>query len=88
MTLDTVDDLHRSWAGAGVTEVEAIDASAVAVVDTAGMQLLVALVLELGRSGRRWSWSGVSEPVRQAAERLGLSDVLFVPSPSAPQGAA
>jgi len=86
MTLDTVDGLHRNWVA--LADVDTIDASAVAVVDTAGMQLLVALVLELGRRGRRWSWSGLSEPVRQASERLGLNDVLLIPSPSAPQGAA
>jgi len=81
MTIETVESLHQEWIA--VADFEAIDAGAVARVDTAGIQLLVAMVLPRKRRGGPWTWVGVSPALREMAARLGLSDVLSIPSSSA-----
>jgi len=84
ITFETVDVIHRGWVDA--VDIDTVDASGVTQIDTAGLQLLLALLLSLHRAGRPWSWVGVSDAVRQTAQRLGLSDMLLIPVPS--KGAA
>lgn len=53
-----------------------MDLSAVSRIDTAGLQLLAAFVLELGRRGHLVHWRGVSAGVAEAARIAGLAEVL------------
>jgi anti-anti-sigma regulatory factor len=53
-----------------------IDGRAVARIDTAGLQLLVAFAQRQGLSGRRLVWSGVSAELLRASRQLGLVEAL------------
>jgi anti-anti-sigma regulatory factor len=56
-----------------------IDAGAVERIDTAGLQLLVALVRRQQQTGRRLEWKAVSAELRLCGERLGLLGALDLP---------
>lgn len=58
-----------------VTAVE-LDLSGVTRIDTAGMQLLLAFVLEMRRHGRQLTLSNPSENVSQSARFAGLTELL------------
>ncbi len=53
-----------------------LEASKVRRVGTAALQVLLALQLELGKTGRSLVWVGASESLRAAALTLGLSQAL------------
>ncbi|MEJ0100940.1 MAG: STAS domain-containing protein [Pseudomonadota bacterium] len=53
-----------------------IDGGAVERIDTAGLQLLVALALEQRHAGRRLEWKAASAELRKCAQRLALFEVL------------
>ena len=53
-----------------------VDGSAVERVDTAGLQLLVALVRRQQQSGRRIEWKAASPELLKCGERLGLLEAL------------
>lgn len=53
-----------------------LDLLEVSRIDTAGLQLLAAFVLELGRRGHRVHWRGVSANVAEAVRIAGLGGVL------------
>jgi phospholipid transport system transporter-binding protein len=53
-----------------------LDATAVERVDTAALQLLVAFHRDALARGGKVAWAGVSTPLREAAERLGLAQAL------------
>ena len=55
-----------------------IDASELWRVDTAGIQLLVALVSEASTQNRQLSWQKKSVELTECAQRLGLSDILLI----------
>ncbi len=55
-----------------------IDASALKRIDTAGMQLLLAVVKDATVKGCSVQWSGVSDILSQSAHWLGMSKVLGV----------
>ena len=57
-----------------------LDASAVERVDTAALQLLVAFHRDALARGGKITWAGVSTPLREAAERLGLTKALALPA--------
>ncbi len=57
-----------------------LDASAVERVDTAALQLLVAFHRDALARGGKITWAGVSTPLREAAERLGLTQALALPA--------
>jgi phospholipid transport system transporter-binding protein len=63
----------RAAIDSGVAE---IDASAVATVDTAGVQLLVAAVLSAARLGKPLRWRAASPALTEAAAQLGLAASL------------
>ncbi len=65
--------LKTAVAGGGAIT---LDASRVDAVDTAGLQVLVALARSLRQAGRTLSWQGVSTPLRSAAEVLALDGIL------------
>ena len=58
----------------------ALDATAVQRVDTAVLQLLVAFHRDAQTRGEYITWTGVSAPLREAAERLGLTQALVLPA--------
>ena len=66
-------ELARALASEGTLR---LDASELTRVDTAGLQLLAAWILELGQRGRVAHWAGASEALRESARIAGLSAVL------------
>lgn len=65
-----------------ITEIEApvqIDVSAVEEIDTAGMQLLLALVNEFNTQSVKSEWQSPSEVLSQTASILGMSEALALP---------
>lgn len=63
---------------AGAAEIE-IDASRVQSIDTAGLQLLAALVREARARNLVLRWRAPSKALREGAARLGLGPVLRLP---------
>jgi phospholipid transport system transporter-binding protein len=57
-----------------------LDAAAVTRVDTAALQLLVAVQSDARARGEPIAWANVSAPLREAAERLGLTQALVLPA--------
>ncbi len=57
-----------------------VDAAAVETVDSAGLQLLAALVRSTQSRGGQVHWSGVAPPFTEAATTLGLGDMLGIPA--------
>jgi phospholipid transport system transporter-binding protein len=57
-----------------------LEAIEVERVDTAALQLLVAFHRDAQARGRQVAWAGVSVPLRDAAERLGLTKTLAMPA--------
>jgi anti-anti-sigma regulatory factor len=53
-----------------------IDASAVAKIDTAGVQLLMTLVFDRRLASVATRWEGVTPPLRAAARSLGLESAM------------
>jgi anti-anti-sigma regulatory factor len=53
-----------------------VDGGGVERIDTAGLQLLVALVRRQQQAGRRLEWCAASPELRKCGERLGLIAVL------------
>ena len=61
-----------------------LDLGGVSRIDTAGLQLLTALVLELGQQGRIVHFCEVSAQVTEAARVTGLSSILGLEPKSRP----
>jgi anti-sigma B factor antagonist len=59
-----------------------LDLSAVEAMDSAGVQLLLALRRSLADEGLPWTLSGASEPVREVLALYGLTDLLPAESPA------
>jgi phospholipid transport system transporter-binding protein len=57
-----------------------LEAIGVERVDTAALQLLVAFHRDAQARGGQVAWAGVSVPLRDAAERLGLTKTLALPA--------
>jgi anti-anti-sigma factor len=57
-----------------------IDASAIESIDTAGVQLLVALSMDCMERGIAFCWKGRSAPTEHAVNRLGVAPLLESPS--------
>jgi len=53
-----------------------VDGGGVERIDTAGLQLLVALVRRQTQAGRRLIWKAASPALLKCTERLGLSEAL------------
>ncbi|HIJ35118.1 MAG TPA: STAS domain-containing protein, partial [Gammaproteobacteria bacterium] len=53
-----------------------LDGGEVQSIDTAGLQLVVALIRELGEDGVSWQWSASSDTLKSSAEQLGMSKML------------
>ncbi len=74
-TLRETVDLQRSLAGASGDPV-VLDGGNVERIDTAGLQLLVALACRQQHRGQRLEWSAASTELLKCGERLGLIDAL------------
>jgi phospholipid transport system transporter-binding protein len=74
-TLRESADLQFSLVAANGDPV-VVDGSAVERVDTAGLQLLVALAQRQQQSGRRLEWKAASPEIIKCGERLGLIGAL------------
>lgn len=55
-----------------------LDGSAVEHVDTAGIQLLFAFIKTSNKQGSQIQWQGVSEKLRSAMDRLGMTREMGV----------
>ncbi|MEZ5498482.1 MAG: STAS domain-containing protein [Steroidobacteraceae bacterium] len=55
---------------------ERVDGTQVSRIDTAGIQVILAYVQDRARAGRSVSWCAVSDALRDAAARLGLTQSL------------
>ena len=53
-----------------------IDAQALIRIDTAGLQLLTAIVIDLNRQQMKFSWKNISDELATNATLLGLNDLL------------
>jgi phospholipid transport system transporter-binding protein len=80
LTLREVMDLQRELivADAGSEELR-VEGSGVQRVDTAGLQLLVALAKRREAAGQPLRWSGVSPALLQGSTRLGIAALLDLP---------
>ena len=65
-----------------------IDGASVERVDTAGLQLLAAFVRDLQSELRGVEWIGCSDPLKKAAQALGLGSALGFGTPSGSGGAS
>lgn len=55
-----------------------LGAGAIQAVDTAGLQVLAAFLIELRQQGRRAQWQQITAPLQAAAKQLGLQQVLGI----------
>ncbi len=78
-TLRESADLQFSLVAASGDPV-VVDGGDVERVDTAGLQLLVALVRRQQRAGRRLSWKAASPTLLKCGDRLGLTEALGLSS--------
>ena len=79
LTIFTVGEcraLYLGWLGADGHESLALDASGVAEVDGAGVQLLLSLANSLAPHGRRLSLVDASAPLAAACTHLGAAFLL------------
>lgn len=70
------DVLAEIRARAAESDTVRIDASEVTAADTAGLQLLAAVRLDLEGGGKRWQLDKVPQPVADSARLLGLGSAL------------
>jgi ABC-type transporter Mla MlaB component len=57
-----------------------LDGTAVERIDSAALQLLYAFGRDAGVRGNPPTWAGVSAPLREAADLLGLTQILALPA--------
>lgn len=77
LTIANVADLHGKFTKAlEESSTVELDAKAVEKVDTAGLQLLVALNTELEKCDGKLLWSSPSDTLVQSVATLGLGSVL------------
>lgn len=78
-TLRETADLQFSLVAANGNPV-VVNAGDVQRIDTAGLQLLVALAQRQKAAGRALEWKAASPELRQCSARLGLDEVLGLPA--------
>nr|WP_281423948.1 STAS domain-containing protein [Oceanobacter mangrovi] len=79
MSIECVEALHQEMEQA-VRDAQDIflKADDVQYCDTAGLQLLLALVQTVQAAGLQISWQGVSDVVRDTSKLLGLTSALLL----------
>ncbi|RDI97757.1 anti-sigma factor antagonist [Dyella solisilvae] len=78
--LASTADVKASLADALGASAAELDGAAVERVDSAALQLLLVFRREAAARGLALAWSGVSVAMREAADVLGLSQVLELPA--------
>lgn len=77
LTIAGVEKLHQELETvAQQDKAVVIDASQVTKADTAGVQLICALVLDLAKHNLAFSWGGISEAFQRAVHLLGLESKM------------
>ncbi len=72
-----MEQLHQDLEGVIQQEKTVVfDASQVTRADTAGLQLVSGLIIELEKQGKTYRWNGVSDVFRNAVRLLGLEAKL------------
>ncbi len=79
LTIRGVRELKKQLASSLTGGDLGLDAAAVNEVDTAGVQLLLAIRRHVVAQGGTVTWSGASELLRGAVRALGLSQELALP---------
>ena len=81
LTIQSVSADHKDLIER-ISSIEApvqLDAGSIEEIDTAGMQLLLALVNELNAQSLKTEWQSPSEVLIQTAATLGMSEALALP---------
>ena len=81
LTIQSVSADHKDLSER-IIDIEApvqLDAGTIEEIDTAGMQLLLALISELNTQSLKVEWQSPSEVLIQTAAILGMSEALALP---------
>ena len=79
LVISTVGKTRAEWMDrvmGGVDSPITLDGSDIQVIDTAGLQLVMALIRELNEDGVSWQWGDRSDLLNESAQQLGLSSQL------------
>lgn len=76
LDIEVVTTLGADVRAAVASDRLVVEAGDVARIDTAGIQLLCAAVIAAKARGIAIEWTAVSQPVRDAAQSLGVAELL------------
>ncbi len=79
LVISNVGKTRAEWMDrivAGVESPITIEGGEIQSIDTAGLQLVIALIRELNEDGVSWQWGGCSELLQTSASQLGLSQSM------------
>jgi hypothetical protein len=79
LVISNVGKTRAEWMdriNAGVESPVTIEGGGIQSIDTAGLQLVIALIRELNEDGVSWQWGGRSDFLQSSASQLGLSQAL------------
>ncbi len=83
LVISTVREFRAGWMEQieeGATSPVTLEGGAIKTIDTAGLQLVIALTRELSDNGVSWQWGEASESLKSSAEQLGLTAALSLPA--------
>ena len=60
----------------GVDSPITLEGGEIQMIDTAGLQLVIALIREMNQDGVSWQWGGRSDLLQNSASQLGLTEVM------------
>ncbi|OZG75287.1 hypothetical protein BTA51_02570 [Hahella sp. CCB-MM4] len=78
LTIANIEALHEQLKAKEFEKKLVLDASNVEVVDTAGVQLLLAAQRRLEAGGGLLDWKAGSEVLKQAIKVVGLEDTIVI----------
>ncbi len=79
LAIATVAKVRAGWMdkiASGVQVPVVLDGGKVQSIDTAGLQLVISLIRELGEGGVSWRWGERSETLQSSVEQLGLNELM------------
>lgn len=79
LVISNVGKVRAEWMDrivAGVESPIVIEGGDLQMVDTAGLQLVVALIRELNEDGVSWQWGGRSDLLQSSAAQLGITEMM------------
>ncbi len=80
LVIGTAGKVKSEWMdtiNSGIQSPIVLDGKDVNNIDTAGLQLVIALTRELSEDGVSWRWGDRSEVLQSSAEQLGVSGLIF-----------